>query len=280
MRHIAGRLSLALTALAPAALGAQTAPAAQVNNVLTVYRETVKVGKGAAHDAHEDAWARAVVAAKAPAPMLAMTAMTGAPENWYMSAYPTWADYEKANKANESSALAAIQKQYSSLEGEYLTDGRLMVLTFRGDLSYGGPADLPASRYFSVTRISVRPGQNAGYEENRKMVKAAHESAKLTDKYSMWQAASGAPAGTYFLFVARKSLGEIDEGASIHGEAYQAALGGPEAQKKMTANAAAAIISSQTDNFAFAPQQSIPPPEWVTADPAFWKHKPATKKTP
>jgi hypothetical protein len=280
MRHFAGRLSLALSALVPAALGAQATPAAPTFNVLTVYRETVKPGKTAAHDAHEDNWARAMVAAKSPVPMLAMTAMSGAPENWYMSAYPTWADYEKANKANESPALAAIQKQYSSMEGEYLSDGRMMVLTFRGDLSFGGPADLPASRYFSVTRISVRPGQNAAYEENRKMVKAAHESAKLTDKYSMWQATSGAPTGTYFLFVARKSLAEIDDGATIHGETYQAALGGPEAQKKMAANAAAAIISSQSDNFAFAPQQSIVPPEWVSADPGYWKLKPATKKTP
>ena len=58
------------------------------------------------------------------------------------------------------------------------------------------------------------------------------------------------------------------------------ALGGAEAQKKMNANAAAAIISSQTDHFAFAPQQSVPPAEWLTADPAFWKHKPAPKQTP
>jgi hypothetical protein len=280
MKQFAGRLSLALIALAPAALGAQAAPAAPVFNVLTVYRETVKVGKGAAHDTHEEAWAAANAAANSPTPMIAMTAMSGSPEIWYMSAFPTWADYEKSNKAGESPALAAIGKKFSSMEGEYLSDGRLMVLTYRADLSYGGPADLPSSRYNSVTRISVRPGHGDEYEENRKMVKAAHESAKLSDKYSMWQAASGAPAGTFFLFVARKSLGEIDEGAAIHGAAYQAALGGAEGQKKMNANAAAAIISSQTDHFAFSPQQSLPPADWVTADPGFWKRKAAAKKTP
>jgi hypothetical protein len=41
----------------------------------------------------------------------------------------------------------------------------------------------------------------------------------------MWQAASGAPAGTYFIINARKSLAELDEGATIHGPAYMAALG-------------------------------------------------------
>jgi hypothetical protein len=135
-------------------------------------------------------------------------------------------------------------------------------------------------RYFSVTRVSVRPGHNAEFEENRKMVKAAHEAAKLTDKFSVWQAAAGAPTGTFFVFVARKSLSEIDEGAAMHGAAYQTALGGPEALKKMNANASAAVISSQTDHFAFTPQQSVVPAEWVTADPAFWKLKAPVKKTP
>ena len=280
MRHRVRLSLLALTTMAPAALIAQGTPAAPVYNVLTVYRETVKPGKNAAHDAHENAWARALAAAKSPTPFLAMTAMSGSPENWYMSAYPTWADYEKANQASESAALAAIGKQFGSQEGEYLSDGRGMVLMFRQDLSYGGPADLAASRYFTVTRVSVRPGHDAEYEESRKLIKAAHESAKLTDKYSVWQATAGAPTGTFFVFVARKSLSEIDEGATIHGDAYRAALGGPEAQKKLAANAAAAIISSQTDHFAFAPQQSMAPAEWVTADPGFWKHKPAPKKTP
>lgn len=281
MRQFASRLALAVTVLVPAAAGAQATPAAPALNVLTIYRETVKPGKSTAHDAHESAWARAVAAAKPPTGYLALSAMSGPQENWYISGFPTWADYEKANKATEASpALTDIGKKFSSQEGEYLSDGRGMVLTFREDLSYGGSADLATSRYLSVTRVSVRPGHGAEYEENRKMVKAAHEKAKLTDKYSMWQAASGAPAGTFFIFVARKSLAEIDAGAAIHGAAYQAALGGEEAQKKMTANSAAAIINSQSDLFAFAPQQSVPPPEWVTADPAYWKHKVPAKKAP
>ena len=282
MKQIAARLSLILTAFSPVLLGAQAAPPAPAYNVLTVYRETVKPGKGVAHDVHEEAWARAVAGAKPPTGFLAMTAMSGAQESWYMSAYPSWAAYEAATKANnETPALAAIGKQFSAKEDEYLSDGRGMVLTFRADLSYGPPADLAASRYFSVTRISVRPGQTDAYEENRKIVKAAHEKAGLSDAYTMWQAASGAPAGTYFLFVARKALSEIDSGTAIHSAAaYQAALGGPEGQKKMAANTAAAVISSQTDLFAFAPQQSVPPPEWVAADPGYWKHKVPVKKTP
>ena len=279
MRILAGCLTVVCASSIPLTLRAQANPEQPRFNVLTVFRESVKAGKGPAHDTHEEAWARALIAAKSPTSYLAMTAMSGAPENWYVSAYPTWADYEKSNKAGEAPALAAISKQYGSGEVEYLNDARGMVLTFREDLSYGGPADLPASRYFTVTRVSVRPGHVSEFEESRKLVKAAHESAHLTDRFSVWQAAAGAPAGTFFVFIARKSLGEIDQAPTIHGPVYQAALGGAEGQKKLDGLAASAIISSETNHFAFLPQQSMVPAEWITAD-SYWKPKPAPRKTP
>ena len=274
MLHVTRSALLLVATLSPVFVSAQAAPVAAPSTVLTIFRETVKPGKGIAHDAMESAWAKANVVANGT-PMLAVSAMSGAPENWYMSSYPTWAEYEKTNKANSASlVLAAIQKQYASQEGEYLNDARAMVLTARPDLSYGAPGDIGASRYLSVTRVSVRPGHTAEYEAVRKTVKAAHESARLTDHFSVWQAAIGAPAGTFFVLIARKSLDELDATAAIHGAAYQAALGGAEGQAKMDASAAAAIISSEANVFAFAPAQSIPLPAWVAADPGYWKPKP------
>jgi len=112
------------------------------------------------------------------------------------------------------------------------------------------------------------------------MVKAAHEAARLSDSYSMWEVVSGAPGGTFLLLVARKSLAELDSGDVIHSPAYLTALGGEPAQKKMAANLASAVVSSEQNNFRFLPQQSIPPAEWVTADPKFWTRKPVAKKVP
>ena len=272
-------LLVSLGVAIPVALLAQGMAAPPTYNVLTVYRETVKPGKSDAHDAHEIAWAGALAAAKNPSGFLAVSAMTGPSENWYIAPYATWADYEKTRKSNDANpAMAAINKRYDGMEGDYLTDGRMMILTAIPDLSYGAPADLAASRYFSVTRITVRPGHATEYEDSRKTIKAAHESAKLKDSYTLWRVASGAPVGTYYQFVARKTLGELDEAAAIHGATYQAALGGAEGQKKLDAIAASAIISSEVDVFAFAPQQSIPPAEWMTADPKFWTRKPVIVK--
>lgn len=279
MKATARMLPLVLGALTPLALLAQATPAPPTYTVLTVYREAVKAGKSDPHDTHEEGWAGALATAKSSNSFLAATAMTGPDESWYFAPYADWAAYEKANKADDANAtLKGIDKRYRAVEGDYLTDARLMVLTAMRDLSYGAPADLAASRYFSVTRITVRPGHTAEYEESRKMVKAAHESAKLKDAYVLWRVAAGAPAGTYYQFVARKSLAELDEAAVIHGAAYQAALGGPDGQKKLDAITASAVISSQVDLFAFAPQQSNPPPEWVKADPGFWTSKPPVKK--
>lgn len=281
MKVFVNRLSMVLTALAPALLGAQAAPPAAPPAVLTIYRETVKPGKGAAHDQNEEAWARTLEAAKPPNGYLAASAMSGSPENWYMSLFDNWAALEAANKKTEASpAQLAIGKRFSAMEGDLISDGRQMILTARTDLDYGR-ADLATSRYFSVTRISVRPGHNAEFEENRKMVKAAHERAGLGDSFSVWQASSGAPAGTYYIFAARKSLSELDEGSAMHSTpAYLAALGGADGQKKMADNTTASVLSSQGDLFAFAPQQSIPPPEWVTADPGYWRKKAPAPRTP
>ena len=51
MRFSQSLLPLALLVAAPVTLSAQ-APAP--NSILTVFRESVRVGKGAAHDAHEE----------------------------------------------------------------------------------------------------------------------------------------------------------------------------------------------------------------------------------
>ncbi len=274
-------LPLAVVVLTPTAMFAQAAPM-PVNNVLSIFRESVKVGKGGAHDAHETAWAAALNAAKGADHYIAMASLTGPNEMWYVSAYPTWADYEKAtDNGNTNPALTAIGKQYRPGEAEFLNDSRGMTLRPRTELSYGGPADLPHMRYMSVTRISVRPGHASEFEDARKMVKEAHEKASLTDKYSIWETTSGAPGTTFYLFVARKTLAELDSGATIHGAAYTAALGGDEGQKKLAALAASAIVNQETDHFEFTPSQSVPPDEWVKANPGFWKPKaPAPKKKP
>ena len=64
------------------------------------------------------------------------------------------------------------------------------------------------------------------------------------------------------------------------GPAYQAALGGDSGQKKLAALTSSAVIGSQTDHFEFTPSQSVAPPDWITANPDYWKPKAPAKKKP
>src|SRR3954468_20658053 len=122
MRNALRTIAVALCAATPMA-AAHAQSAAPMFNVLSIYRETVKPGKGPGHDAHEEAWARASESAmgKNRTPMLAVGAMTGAPEMWYMTIFPTWADLEKTNAAS-TPAMDAVDKQFSMKEDEYLSD--------------------------------------------------------------------------------------------------------------------------------------------------------------
>jgi len=279
MRFSRSLLPLGLLVAAPFALSSQS-PAP--NTILTVFRESVRVGKGAAHDAHEDSWARAVTAAKGADPFVAMSSLTGPNEIWYMQAFPTWDAYQKSTEANRANAAQTlVDQKYRPMEAEFLSDSRLMVLRLRQGMSYGGPADLANMKFVSVTRVSVRPGHSSEYEEARRLINEAHTKAGLVEKWAMYEATSGAPSGTYYIFISRPSLAEMDQGGALHGPAYIAALGGEEGQKKIAGLTGSSVISQQTDHFAFTPSQSVAPPEWIAANPGFWSHKPmvaATKK--
>src|ERR1041384_2494024 len=113
MRNALRITALALYAMAPLTVaGAQQAGPSF--NVLSLYRETIKPGKATEHDTHEEAWTRAAVAAmgKKQIPQLAIRAMSGVPENWYMNVYASWADMEKTNDAS-TPAMDAVDKQFS-----------------------------------------------------------------------------------------------------------------------------------------------------------------------
>jgi hypothetical protein len=261
---------------APMSVFAQGAPMGPPP-IAQIFREVVKQGKGPAHEKLETEWSRALANAKYPVNFIAISSLTGPAEAWFLSGYGSWAEYEKANnEINGSAALAAVDTKYRSQEVDMLTDSRGMLAWYRDDLSYlPGKEPLGTMRYFSITRTQIRPGHSGEFEEARKMIKAAHEKASLSDGFVIYEVTSGAPAGTFLTFVARKSLAEIDQGAQIHGAAYLAALGGDSAQKKLAALASSGTITAETNQFAFSPAMSYPAKETVAADPAFWTPKPA-----
>ena len=249
--------------------------------MLQIFREEVKPGKTAAHEKVEAGWPRAFAKAKWPTYYLAATSVTGPSEAWFITGYDSYASYETDQKNLEkASALFAETQRLSALDGELLTQGRSMLATYRGDLSYNTGVDLAKMRYFTITVTRVRPGHDAEFVEARKTVKAAHEKAGLTDPAVIFQVTAGAPSGTYLVLVPRASLEELDRSEAIHGDAYRQALGGEAGQKRLAEIQSSALISSESNHFAFSPTMSYSSPRMVEGDPAFWTPKPAAAPKP
>ena len=268
-----------LVSVLPAA--AQPAAPPAPPKVLQIFREEVKPGKTAAHEKVEAGWPRAFAKAKWPTYYLAATSVTGPSEAWFITGYDSYASYETDQKNLEkASALFAETQRLSALDGELLTQGRSMLATYRGDLSYNTGVDLAKMRYFTITVTRVRPGHDAEFVEARKTVKAAHEKAGLTDPAVIFQVTAGAPSGTYLVLVPRASLEELDRSEAIHGDAYRQALGGEAGQKRLAEIQSSALISSESNHFAFSPTMSYSSPRMVEGDPAFWTPKPAAAPKP
>lgn len=268
--YIAGTLALLCVSVA-IAQDAPTPPPAMIQ----IYREEVKPGKLSAHTKTEAAFVRDFKAAKASPDYTAFVTVTGPDEAWFISRYESYAAYGKDMKDVESNvALKAELDRDSAADGELLSSERSIVAGYRADLSYRPGVSIPLTRFIQISIIRVRPGHNAEFEENRKIIKTAHEKLSLKFNYSVYQVRSGMPAGTFLLLTYFKSLADLDAAAVMHGKEYEDAIG-ESGVKKLNENAASALIGTDTMIMAVDPKMSYPSKETINADPAFWVPKPA-----
>lgn len=237
--------------------------------VLQIYREIVKPGHGAAHAKTEAGWPAAFAKASSPAHYLALTSTSGPNEAWFITGWDSYAAYEKDSQDTETNtALQAELDRLGAADGDHLSNMSSMFATYREDLSYRAGVNIPQMRYFQVTTYRVKPGRGAEFAAARKMVQAAHEKLNMDEHWAMFQVTSGAPGGTYLLFLPIKSMAEMDTAQETHGNAYEAAMG-EENQKKLGDLMNASVESSTSVILRFSPKMSYPPKEWVVAD-AFW----------
>lgn len=245
--------------------------------VLTVIREVEKPGKTAAHTDWETGYPRAFAKSNWPSHYIALRAISGEPRVLFMNGYDSMAEWEKDGAAQEKdAALSAEMQRLDPKDGDFLTETRRAVLTYMPELSYHADVSVAGTHYFMVTAIRVKPGHNDHFVEIRKLVKAAHEKANLSDHFAVFHFRLGQPSGSYAIFVPLKSGGDLDEFEAIHGKAYEDALG-EDGRKKLEEFNREGLESSEAQLFVISPKMSYPPKEWVDADPSFWAPKPAAK---
>lgn len=278
MKRIFGLLVAAALLLA-GVVTAQAQEKMTPPKILVITREVEKLGKGAAHEKLETTWAAAFKKAHA-ASYLAVTAMTGEHRALFISAYDSIAAWEKDNNAQLANAtFQAENESLAAKDADLISESATGVYTYMPDISYPMTESLATSRYFLISVIDVKPGHGDHFVEIRKLVKAAHEKAGLSDHYAIYHRSLGGSSTRYAIFVPVKSLAELDQFSTVHGKTYHDALG-EGGQKKIDEFNLQGVASNEANVFSFNPKMSNTSKDWIEADPGFWAPKPAATKPP
>jgi len=264
--------SLVVGSFGMAAAQEQTTPPPKV---LTVTREFVKPGKGGAmHDKAEGAFVQAFARAKWPTHYLAMNSVSGKPRVLFFTGYDSFEAWEKdVNAVNKNAVLSAALDHAIAVDGELLDSVDGDALAYREDYSLRAPVDIAHMRYFEISVYHVKPGHRKDWDDGMKIVLAAYQKALPETHWACYEAAYGAPEGTYIFITPMKSAAEIDK-AFAQNKDFGSAMG-EDNMKKLEELSAASIESSETNLFTFNPKMSYVSDDWVKADPDFWKPKPA-----
>jgi len=285
-------LALAVSATVTVPAVAQTVYADSASSgpppVVQMFREEVKPGKGPLHAKTEAAWVAAYKKANLKYYYLGATTMTGPSEAWFLAAYSSMEDVEKANMALEANkAVQAEIDRVGAADGDLLSGVRSTYLFYNSDLSYRPNFNVGEYKYFMVDTYRIKLGHYEKFAEMRKAINAGHEKANLDEHMLVYGVGLGAPAGTVLVFQPVKSLKEFDGAAKTHGKgsAYYEAIG-DSGRKMFTEFAREDEQFFVRDFLAFSPGMSFVSEKVIASNPSFWKPKmemakaPAAKKEP
>jgi hypothetical protein len=273
------RINLIVWGLSAAMAGSLAASAQDMSStssipqVLQIIREYVKPYKsGMAHDKTETAISAAFAKAKFPAYYVGLTSMSGPARGLYLTNYASFAEWEKDNKIVEKNpTLNAEVEKASVADGELLSSVDTGVFTYDADLSLHPHADISHGRYMELSAFQVKPGHRKDWEKIVKMVKAAHEKAGTSAHWAMFEPAFGREDGDYIVLTSLKSMADIDN-AFMEDKKWGEAMG-ENGMKELDELFAATVSSSHSELFSVNPRQSYVSPDWIAADPDFWKPK-------
>lgn len=248
-----------------------------VPKVLQITREFTKAGKaGAVHDKAESAFVQAVARAKWPTHYIGMTSLSGKQRALFLTQYESFEAWEKDSAATAKNAtLSASLDRAGVADGELLDSIDQGVFAYNEELSLRPRPDLSPMRYLDISAYHVRPGHTKDWNDLVRMVKNAYEKAVPDAHWGVFAQMYGGEGGTYLVLTARKSLSEVDRGF-LGSKQFQAAMG-EDGMRKLEELVAGAIESSRHNLFAFNPNMSYVPDDWVKSNPDFWKPAAATK---
>ncbi|MGI9166986.1 MAG: hypothetical protein ACR2G5_11495 [Pyrinomonadaceae bacterium] len=246
-------------------------------SVLLIVREDIKPGMMPVHNRHSAAYAGLFNKLQTRNHRIAMVPVAGSEnEVLYVTAGESFADLEKITletdkKLSTVSGSMSAELDHLDKEAPDLHAGmRDMLAVYRPELSYKPGADIAQMRYFAVTTVRVRPGQEDQYAENvRTLVNVARDKAKAEIHVAAYQIIAGSPATTYLFFRPMKSLAEYDLRV---GPRVREAMS-EDQRKKTDKLTSESVMFTETSVYAFNPRMSYLSKEFTAGDPSFWNPK-------
>jgi hypothetical protein len=284
MRKLFFVLAITLLASGFSQLNAQPPNRMAPPPVLLIVREDIKPGKMPAHNIHSANFARIFRQLQTPSYRIAMVPVAGSEnEVIYITALDTFKEMEETGRDTDkkmSTVSGAMRSELDRLDREApdLHAGmRDMFAVYRPELSYDAGVDIRQMRYFAITTVRVRPGQDDQYAEYvRNLTNAARTKAKAELHIAAFQVIAGSPSTTYMFFRPMKSLAEYDLRI---GPRVREAMSDDQ-KKKADKLAGETVVFSETSVYAFNPQMSYVPKDFVAGDPTFWTPKPEAPARP
>lgn len=279
MKHVLRRIPLlAITLSALDSAAGQGLPTSQPG-LIGITREEVKYGRDAEHAKHEAGWPAAAARAKSPDYYLALVAMTGPSEAWYVTPYASHAAIAEGMKRDAANAVYSAElDRLSKGDAEFVSSVRRIQAAARPDLSYGTFPDLTKARFWEITTFRVRTGQEQTFEAAAKAYGSATKRVAPGSSYRVYQVMAGMPGPTYLIFSTVNTYAEFDQGMA-DGQKTMAAATAEEGAALDKAGREA-IINVETNRFRLDPVQSYVSAEVKAIDPAFWTpKKPAVRAT-
>jgi len=250
----------------------QTGPAPVIN----IIRESIKEGRTAAHERVEADFAATFRKGNHPAHYVALEAMSGASEAWFIEPMANFAANEEFEKASDKEPLKSALAMMDSRDGELRASSRTIWAVYRPDMSYHPERFDPVkTRFVMVGVFRARLGREADFTAGTKTYFGAMEKASIDECNLGYQVVAGAPAGTYLFFTPMLSMKEMDE-EPAHMQALQQAMGAENFGQFMKSSGD--VIASIEDTLLeVKPGMSYAPQRYIDADPAFWKPKPVAR---
>jgi len=271
--------------------GAIAQEAAGPPPVLVVTREQFKPGNMAEHNKQIPAFYALFERAKVGTYRLGLLPVSGDLNHLlYLEGYPSFAEMEATDKKMEDvmSASPALQAEMDALtlKNDRLHESQTVWVTrLRSDLSYRpNTREMTGkARYFTITTIRANMGRAGDLADFMKQTNAAREKANLDEHVSVYQVTSGAPGGTFLIASTSRSLAEADEaikGMDARDKKMEEALGGDIVVKQRQKALADILAQATTTLYRVDRALTRPRPEFLAADPDFWKPKEPAKKAP